>query len=254
MQIKEAVYDKQHLLIVLPDEGGQLEIVENPPSPKKNSVVFLIKNNQVIAVMDDRTYDTSITAERFIILTPTWDMMTEYLVQYYRQKYMLQNLEETMIPSEQVKNVEACTVLFDPLLDWMGYGPHVKAATEKKAPKAGKPQHKWSKELSNHPFYVDYQGSKATVYWQKRNQVRIEKGAILSQEIPLNKDGSIGFSARLSEKIRQDNQSAISGNRTIEEVILKSVNEMGMFLYYGNTNGWLVLKDDEGLTLNELTV
>ncbi len=70
----------------------------------------------------------------------------------------------------------------------------------------------------------------------------------------LNKDGSIGYSARQSEKIRQDNQAAITDYQTTEDVILKSVNEMGMFLYYGGTNGWLVLVDDEGKTLNEWTI
>ena len=34
------------------------------------------------------------------------------------------------------------------------------------------------KELQDRPFYIDYQGSQATVYWQKRNEMRIEKGKI----------------------------------------------------------------------------
>ena len=54
--------------------------------------------------------------------------------------------------------------------------------------------------MQDRPFYIDYQGSQATVYWQKRNEMRIEKGAKLAEEIPYNKDGSLGFSARLEKK------------------------------------------------------
>ncbi|NNU63662.1 hypothetical protein HKX02_25945, partial [Ochrobactrum soli] len=83
--------------------------------------------------------------------------------------------------------------------------------------KKTKARHQWKKELQDRPFYIDYQGSQATVYWQKRNEMRIEKGAKLAEEIPYNKDGSLGFSARLGEKIRQDHQAAIKDHCTIEE-------------------------------------
>ncbi|KPG71088.1 hypothetical protein [Enterococcus sp. RIT-PI-f] len=254
MKIETIDVDQQHLLLRLPDEAGQVEIIDQPTSIQKNSVLFLLANNQIVDVLDDHQYDAKKTPARLLILTPNWDIMAAYLAQYYRQKYQISQGEDTVIPSEQVKHVEACAAIFDPLLDWLGYRPIGAAVAEEKKAKSGKPQHKWTKLLTEHPFYVDYQGSKATVYWQKRNQVRIEKGAILSQQMPLNKDGSIGYSARLSEKIRQDNQAAITDYQTTEDVILKSVNEMGMFLYYGGTNGWLVLVDDEGKTLNEWTV
>lgn len=254
MKIKEAVYDQQQLSLVLPDEAGRLAIMDEPTSIPKNSVILVIESNQIVDVLGDRQFEAAKAATRVIILTPNWDMMAGYLVEYYRQKYQRSANKDQVIPSEQVKNIASCAGAFDQLLNWLGYSPRKEMEAVKKASKPGKPQHKWSKALAERPFYVDYQGSKATVYWQKRNQVRIEKGAILSQELPLNKDGSIGFSARLAEKIRQDNQTAITGNQTTEDVILKSVNEMGMFLYYGNTNGWLVLKDDEDKTLNEWTV
>ncbi len=70
------------------------------------------------------------------------------------------------------------------------------SAKETKAVKRGQAsRHKWSKELQDEPFMVDYQGSTATVYWQKRNEVRIEKGATLRQEVPLNKDAEGLFSS-----------------------------------------------------------
>jgi hypothetical protein len=41
---------------------------------------------------------------------------------------------------------------------------------------------------------------------------------------------------------------------TTEDVVLKSVNEVGHFLYYAGTNSWLVLKDKDGKTIDEWTV
>jgi len=38
------------------------------------------------------------------------------------------------------------------------------------------------------------------------------------------------------------------------DVKLRSVNEVGTFLYFAGTNSWLQLKSPEGKTLNELTV
>lgn len=71
---------------------------------------------------------------------------------------------------------------------------------------------------------------------------------------PLKKDGSIGFDVRFAEKLRGDLAAKISGDRTTEDIVLKSVNELGLFLYYGGTNGWLVLKDQAGKTIDEYTV
>lgn len=54
-------------------------------------------------------------------------------------------------------------------------------------------QHRFSKEIADIPFYVDYEGAKAEVYWLKRTDLCIRKGAVLKQDMPLNQDGSIGF-------------------------------------------------------------
>ena len=92
------------------------------------------------------------------------------------------------------------------------------------------------------------------VIWQKRNEMLLKAGAKLTKEIPLNKDGSIGFSARLAEKLRADHADQISNFVTTEDLVFKSVNEIGMFLYYAGTNGWLVLKDENGKTIDEYSV
>ncbi|MFD1900942.1 hypothetical protein GQR36_14845 [Enterococcus termitis] len=41
---------------------------------------------------------------------------------------------------------------------------------------------------------------------------------------------------------------------TTDDIILKSVNEVGLFLYFGGTNSWLELTDKDGKTINEWTV
>lgn len=116
--------------------------------------------------------------------------------------------------------------------------------------KAGKPRHKWTKEISTLPFYLDYHGATATVFWQKRSEIVIKSGAKLQTEIPLNKDGSVGFSARFAQKLRAEHENEITGKQTVADVVLKSPNEVGLFLYFGGTNSWLQLKDEDGRTLD----
>lgn len=122
-----------------------------------------------------------------------------------------------------------------------------------KPKKPAKAQHHYRKALSAIPFYVDYQGAKAEVYWRKRNELAISAGAILVKEAPLNKDGSLGFAARFALNLRQEHADAIDQGRTTKTVVLKSVNEVGHFLYFAGTNSWLQLKDEDGHTLDELS-
>lgn len=256
MELKKTMVEEQQLLFEWPNEAGQLQIVKGSLAQvKENTVLFFIKDGQIFSVADDKAFDDKLEYDRLMILTPSWEIMAPYLAAYYQEQYQLTSGSKASIgiPQELQQTIAASAKPFDRFIDFLGYGSTSKKTT-KEAKKGGKPRHKWSKELQDEPFMVDYQGSKARVYWQKRNEVRIEKGAILSQEIPLNKDGSVGFSARLAEKIRQENQAAIKEGHTIEDVVLKSVNEVGMFLYYGGTNGWLQLKDQQGRTLNERTV
>lgn len=123
----------------------------------------------------------------------------------------------------------------------------------KKTEKKMKPRHNWHKEISEIEFYVDSRESKATVVWQKRNELVLKAGAKLKKEIPLNKDGSIGFSVKMGEKLRADHADAIVNFSTTKDIILKSVNEIGLLLYFGGTNSWLELKDSEAKTIDEWT-
>lgn len=137
------------------------------------------------------------------------------------------------------------------LLSRFGYPFLLNGAPKKE--KLGKVQHRWKKAISEIEFTVDAFDSQATVIWQKRNELLIKKGAILKQEVPLKKDGTVGLDGRFGKTLREEQQ--LGGNQfvTKEDIILKSVNEVGLFLYYGGTNSWLVLKDQEGKSLDEWT-
>ena len=125
---------------------------------------------------------------------------------------------------------------------------------EVKKAKPAKAVHRFTKAIAEIPFNVASFDSQATVYWQKRNEMLIKAGAVLKSEIPLNKNGSLGFSAKMGQQLRSEHQESIQDYRTTKDIILKSVNEVGLFLYFGGTNSWLELKDAEGKTIDEWTV
>ena len=119
--------------------------------------------------------------------------------------------------------------------------------------KSTKTRHSWSKEVSSINFFVDYNDSKAVCRWKSRNEVLIKKGAVLKQEATLNKDGSLSFAAKFAFQLREMNKDKISNFVTTEDIVLKSVNEAGNFLYFAGTNSWLILKDENGKTINDYT-
>ena len=129
------------------------------------------------------------------------------------------------------------------------------AAAEAKSVSAmkpkGKAQHRFRKELANIAFYVDDFGAKATIYWQKRNEMRILAGAQLRQDVPLRKDGEIGLNGRFGNTLREENSDKIKDFTVVEDIVVRSVNEVGLLLYYGDTNSWLVLRDANGKTIDE---
>lgn len=121
------------------------------------------------------------------------------------------------------------------------------------ARKPVKARHRFDRQLADRPFFVDYEGATATVFWRKAKEMEVAAGATLSQDPILNKDGSPRYGTKYAEKLRADHAGAITGAKTTAAVTLRSVNEVGMFLYYGDTNGWLVLKDTDGNSLDALT-
>ncbi|TGE76130.1 hypothetical protein [Weissella confusa] len=119
--------------------------------------------------------------------------------------------------------------------------------------KSAKVQHRFKQAFADVTFFIDYNGAKATVTWRKRDEMIIAAGATLQTDMPLNKDGSVGFAQRFALTLREEHADAISNGHTTKDVILKSANEVGHFLYFAGTNTWLQLKDDQGKTLDELS-
>lgn len=137
-----------------------------------------------------------------------------------------------------------------PFLDKLGYS----FPSAQHDVKATKIQHRFLKKLIDLPFFVDYEEASAEIYWLKRNDILIKKGAKLKSNMPLNKDGKIGFSQKFAMTLRQEHAASINNSFvTTADIHLSSVNEVGHFLYFAGTNSWLVLKDKSGLTLDSYT-
>lgn len=81
--------------------------------------------------------------------------------------------------------------------------------------------------------------------------MRILAGAQLRRDIPLRKDGEQGMNARFGNTLRDENADKIKDFVTTDDIVVRSVNEAGLLLYYGDTNSWLVLRDVNGKTIDE---
>ncbi|CAH0416029.1 hypothetical protein KAR50_06370 [Periweissella fabaria] len=256
----EFIMNAEGLTLTLPNDLGQLIISDTAPT--NGGVTLYFTAHQLIAVgsttLDKQAFDRTIT------LVPAWDMEPQYLLAAVTNRahelgWLASDAlyEPIKIPQNYHAPLAEYLTVVEPLLNWLGYAfvqatPVAEAVTPSK--KGGKPQHRWQKALSTIPFYVDYAGVTATVYWQKRNEMRLVAGATLVPEAPLNQDGSLGFSARFANTLRAEQAAAISDYQTTQDIILKSPNEVGHFLYFAGTNSWLVLQDANGRTLDDWSV
>jgi len=245
-------------IISFEEEGSVIlyQQLDNIKPINENALLVYYNGRKPLAISFDNTIDKKSlnAADSLAEIRLGWEAELKDIAQVMLDMWIEKGLEVSALfePQKVAGNQYAVakkyqTDLFT-ILKTFGY------ENEKIKTKPAKAQHRWSKALSELPFYIDYKGAKAEVVWQKRNEMRIKSGAVLAQEIPLNKDGSVGFSARLTEKLRSDHGDKIKNYVTVEDIILKSVNEVGIFLYFAGTNGWLVLKDTEGKTLDAYSV
>jgi hypothetical protein len=158
-----------------------------------------------------------------------------------------------VLPANQETGLADYLQLLDQLLTRFGIQSGPAATPKPTTKKPMKARHRFDKALVNEPFHVARNGSRATVYWTKRNEMTVKTGATLTTELPLNRDGSLRYGTKYGQKLRDDHAAAIADHRTTADVHLRSVNEVGLFLYFGDTNGWLELINDRGQTLDELT-
>lgn len=224
---------------------------------EENAIVFFMKEKTLVNICEKcdtvalsaANFDTQIQ-----ILPPEaieFDYTKRALIQHATNLgIQLQNVpaEPLTIPKVHYKHI--AEYIDKILLVLQKFGYPIKPTVKRKPAKT---QHRWRKEICQIPFFVDTRESKATIFWQKRNEMLLKAGATLMKKPPLNKDGSLGFSAKMGEKIRDDLKASIHNFTTTEDIILKSVNEVGLLLYFGGTNSWLELLDEHGKSIDEWT-
>jgi len=117
-----------------------------------------------------------------------------------------------------------------------------------------KARHNWKKEISDIEFSFSDRGGEGKVFWRKRKELVLIAGAKLSQEPQMNKDGTLNYSARVANMLREEHADKISNGVTTEDIVFPSPNELGIFLRYGGENTWTELIDKDGRSLHDLTV
>lgn len=250
---------EQHVTTVRFGERGVMNIyrdLKELPKPEETELLLYFKGREPQAIDYSPTIDPASLkkADSLVNISVPWEVegsdLAQLMLDVWQENalktaglFETQKIASNHFPtvSEQQKELFAILAAF-------GY------ENQKIKAKPAKAQHRWNKKVSEISFYVDHKDSKAEVIWQKRNEMLVKAGAKLTREIPLKKDGSIGFDGRFGEKLRADHAKQFSEFTTTEDIIFKSVNETGLFLYFGGTNGWLVLKDKDGKTIDEYTV
>ncbi|MGF2384722.1 hypothetical protein [Lentilactobacillus otakiensis] len=239
-------------VITLPDGQGRL-VVANPDKAIDTTVNLYLKDGKLAGIDDS---SAAKVADGLVRIEPAWDQEADYLAksfsEYAVEKGVFKKdpLPAIKIPGSQRATIEKFRDMILTVLNGLGF----RSLTIPKKKFKGKPRHKFTKQVSQIPFHVDHDGAKATVYWQKRNEMLIKAGAVMKPQPDLNKDGSVGFSAKFALKLRSEHTDSFQNFVTTKDIVLKSVNEVGLFLYFAGTNSWLVLKDDDGKSIDEWTV
>lgn len=226
--------------ITLPDDQGQVIITDDTETLAPPNGVTLATQAMALVGVDTVPID----ADGLIILSPTWQIDSAKVARYF------QNLLDGSAKAPTDPAVAPYLNLVQGLLERFAFHENVAPAALKKPAKA---RHRFDKTLRERPFHVKHAGSEATVYWTAPKVMTIKQGAQLKLDPVMNKDGSERYGTKYGDKLRADHAEAIEDGVTTADIELRSVNEVGLFLYYGDTNGWLELIDDEGQTLDALT-
>lgn len=247
----------QKTIITTDKEALQLTVytTDKPVTVKEEKGILLYYKEQIpqAAALLDKPNDPE-AYDTVIFLAVSWEIEAHALAQVLIDAWQANQLTvtplfpTTKVPVNTYPTLAEYQATIFTILQTFGFH------NSKVKKKPAKAQHRWNKQVSDIPFYIDYNQASGVAIWQKRNELVLKAGANLTQKMPLNKDGSVGFGARLAEKLRADHMSQIKDFTTIEDIIFKSVNELGTFLYFAGTNGWLVLKDQNGKTIDEYTV
>lgn len=234
------------------EEQIHFSILNKKTKQLESSFFLYYEKNKCIAIAKDYTPKSF---DKVILVKLPWDLEADYFMYLLDEQAKEAGLTlekdkdfKEKIPAEATKKLATSIKKVTTVLTTFGYGFAPLPETKKKPAKA---RHRWTKQISEIPFTVEFRGSKATLYWISRNEMLIKAGATLLLDAPLNKDGSVSYAAKYGDKMRADYQEQIKDGKVAEDIIVKSVNEASLLLYYGGTNSWLELKDAQGKTLDE---
>lgn len=239
-------------VVTLPDGQGKIT-VSSMIKAETDAVNLYLKDGKLTGVQNRPKANQ---ADGVIHIEPTQEQEANYLAKSFSEFAVEQglfkkdSLENIKIPGDQRVTIEEFRDLILTVLNGLGF----RSLFIPKKKFKGKPIHRFTSQISQIPFYIEHDGAKATVYWQKRNEMLIKAGAVMKPKPTLNKDGSLGFSAKFALKLRSDHEGDFKDFVTTKDIVLKSVNEVGLFLYFAGTNSWLVLRDADGKSINEWTV
>jgi hypothetical protein len=253
------IISEQHLVIIL-TSGVKISIVASDGpnfSLPANALFLLTKRSEVKLIAADKALIPKLEFDQVIIIElSALNFDQEMVVQVIRDILeeggvkLAGKSESLVVPTNLEKSIRRA------LKDVFRVLAVFKIKTTKVKHQSPKAQHRFNKALVNHPFFVDKDGSKATVYWQKRDEMLIKAGATMIQEVPLLQNGKEGFQVKFAKTLRAEQASKWDPQRyvTTEDIVLKSVNEVGHFLYFAGSNSWLELIDADGKSIHELTV
>ncbi|MFD1485894.1 hypothetical protein ACFQ5J_11715 [Lacticaseibacillus baoqingensis] len=247
----ETQLQDDHLNLVLPNDQGTLQVFPGVHPAQKTATTLYYQGSDLLGI--DQVADAAVVTRSLVIL-PLADTEPAYIsgmLSALATKAGLKFADPKLtVPKNQQKPAQAYIAALLPVLTLLGA-----AFAPKAKKKPAKAQHRWQKAVAAVAFTTDFAGTQATIYWQKRNEMRLVAGAHMLPEPKLNADGSLGFSARFAQQLRQEHQAAFNQDFvTTADIILKSTNEVGLFLYFGNTNSWLQFKDANGKTLDDWTI
>lgn len=240
--------------------GAVLQLLEqNHPrfTLQKDELFLLLKKGQVKMIGADLASIPQLEFDRILIInSAAYDLEVLYLCQFLTNLAqengitLRETTDSVKIPKNIVGVCSRAAEEFLPVLSAFGI------KFEKKKIVLPKAQHRWKKALADVEFFVDYQGSKATVIWQKSNQLVIKAGAKMLENGGMKADGTPGLAYRFTQSLREEQLENWDAKTfvTTSDIILKSVNEVGHFLYFAGTNSWLVLTDADGRSLHERSV
>ncbi len=251
----QTVLTPSAITITLDHEVEKISVTEDKlPLPENSFYLFFAqKECQAIGkTIEPQKWD------KVILIQLSWEIEAPHMIALLLEKAQASGLTimtdealDKKIPTNIQKKLATPSEEILTILALFGYPLEKQHKVEKK--KTSKARHRWSKKVSEIPFTVNFRNSQATLYWRSRNEMVINAGAKLLMEAPLNKDGSVSYSAKYGEKLRDDFKDCISDGKTTKDIIVKSVNEASLLLYFGGTNSWLEMVDENGKTIDEWT-